>query len=164
MAALVRAQLNAIDSNLPPGDADTLQDLIDTSIAQPRFRTMLVGAFATIALLLAAVGVYGLISYSVAQRTREIGIRVALGAQPRQVLVQIMGEGVKLAVVGIGVGLLSALVAGQAIATFLFGVPATDPLTLGSVAALLLAVAALATYIPSRRALGVDPLTALRSD
>ena len=164
VATLVRAQLNAIDSNLPPGDADTLQDLIDTSIAQPRFRTMLVGAFATIALLLAAVGVYGLISYSVAQRTREIGIRVALGAQPRQVLMQIMGEGVKLAVVGVGLGLLSALVAGQAIATFLFGVPATDPLTLGSVAALLLAVAALATYIPSRRALGVDPLTALRSD
>ena len=164
VAALVRAELNAIDSNLPPGDADTLQDLIDTSIAQPRFRTMLVGAFATMALLLAAVGVYGLISYSVAQRTREIGIRVALGAQPRQVLVQIMREGVKLAVIGVGLGLLSALVAGQAIATFLFGVPATDPLTLGSVAVLLLAVAALATYIPSRRALGVDPITALRSD
>ena len=125
---------------------------------------MLVAAFATIALLLAAVGVYGLISYSVAQRTREIGIRVALGAQPRQVLAQIMREGMKLAVVGVGLGLLSALAAGRALATFLFGVPATDPLTLGSVAALLLAVAALATYIPSRRALGVDPLTALRSD
>jgi putative ABC transport system permease protein len=164
VAALVRAQLNAIDANLPPGDVDTLQGLIDTSIAQPRFRTMLVAAFAAIALLLAAVGVYGLVSYSVAQRTREIGIRIALGAQPRQVLAQIMREGVMLAVVGVALGLLSALVAGRAIATFLFNVPATDPLTLGSVAALLLAVAALATYIPSRRALGVDPLTALRSD
>ncbi len=164
VAALVRAQLNAIDPNLLPGDADTLQDLIDTSIAQPRFRTMLVAAFAAIALLLAAVGVYGLISYSVAQRTREIGIRVALGAQPRQVLVQIMREGLQLAVLGVGLGVLAALGAGQAIATFLFGVPATDPLTLGSVAALLLGVAALATYLPSRRALRVDPLIALRSD
>jgi predicted permease len=164
ISALVRAQLTAIDPNLPPGDLDTLQGLIDTSIAQPRFRTMLVGSFAVMALLLAAVGVYGLVSYSVAQRTREIGIRVALGARPRQVLGHIMREGVTLAAAGIGLGLLGAVLAARAISTFLFGIPATDPLTLTSVAVLLLAVAALATYIPSRRALGVDPVTALRSD
>ncbi len=125
---------------------------------------MVLTAFALAALLLAAVGVYGLISYSVAQRTREIGIRVALGAQPRQVLGRIMREGLLLAVAGVGIGLLGSLLAARVLSTFLFGIGASDPLTFGSVALLLLAVACLATYVPSRRALRVDPVTALRGD
>jgi predicted permease len=164
IASLVRAELSAIDPDLPPGDARTLEAVLDESIAQPRFRAMLLTAFALLALLLAAVGVYGLISYSVAQRTREIGIRVALGAQPRQVLGQIMREGLTLAVAGVGLGLVGALVAARVISTFLFGVQASDPLTFGSVALILLAVACLATYVPSRRALHVDPIRALRTD
>jgi putative ABC transport system permease protein len=164
IASLVRAELAAIDPDLPPGDVDTLQTLLDQSIAQPRFRTMLVTAFALVALLLAAVGVYGLISYSVTQRTREIGIRMALGAQPRQVLGQVMREGLMLAAAGVGIGLLGALLAARVLSTFLFGVHASDPLTFGSVALILMAVACLATYVPSRRALHVDPVSALRGD
>jgi predicted permease len=164
LASLIRAELAAIDPDLPPGDVRTLQAVLDESIAQPRFQTMLLTAFALVALLLAAVGVYGLISYTVAQRTREIGIRLALGAQPRQVLGQIMREGLLLALAGVGLGLLGALLAARVIATFLFGVGASDPLTFGTVALLLLAVACLATYVPSRRALHVDPVSALRAD
>ena len=164
IAALVRAELAAIDPDLPPGDVRSLRDLLDNSIAQPRFRTLLVTAFALVALLLAAVGVYGLISYSVAQRTREIGIRMALGARPRQVLGQIMREGLMLALAGVGLGLIGALLAARVISTFLFGVQAYDPLTFGSVALILLAVASLASYVPSRRALNVDPVRALRAD
>jgi putative ABC transport system permease protein len=164
IAALVRSALSAIDQDLPPGEAVTVQRLLDLSIAQPRFQTMLLATFALIALLLAAVGVYGLISYSVAQRTREIGIRVALGAQPHQVLAQIMKEGLVLTLLGVGLGLIGALAAARVIATFLFGVGAADPLTFAAVSAILLAVACLASYIPSRRALAVDPIRALRTE
>jgi putative ABC transport system permease protein len=164
IASLVRAELAAIDPDLPPGPAFALQDLLDRSMAQPRFQTLLLGAFALVALVLAAVGVYGLISHSVAQRTREIGIRVALGAQPTHVLGQIMREGVTLALVGIGLGLFGALAATRAISTFLFDVRSSDPLTFAVVAAILLAVACIASYVPSRRALRVDPITALRVD
>jgi putative ABC transport system permease protein len=116
------------------------------------------------ALLLAAVGVYGLISYSVAQRTREIGIRVALGARPRQVVSPIVREGMTLASIGVALGLVGSIAATRLISSFLFGVAPTDPLTFSAVAVLLLAVALLASYIPSRRALRVDPLTALRAE
>jgi putative ABC transport system permease protein len=115
-------------------------------------------------LLLAAIGVYGLISYSVAQRTREIGIRVALGARPAQVIAPIVREGMRLAVIGVAIGLAGSLLATRIIAAFLFGVDATDPLTFSTIALLLLAVALLASYIPSRRALRIDPLSALRSE
>jgi len=114
--------------------------------------------------LLAAVGVYGLMSHSVSERTREIGIRVALGAQPRQVLLRIIREGLVLALLGIGAGLGGALLAGRVITSFLYGVGSADPLTLAAVAVLLLAVALAASYIPSRRALRVDPIAALRAD
>ena len=121
-------------------------------------------AVAVLTLALAAVGVYGLISYSVAQRTREIGIRVALGAQPRQVLGRIMREGLLLASAGIAIGLGAAALAGRALSRFLFGVSAADAPTFAAVAALLLAVALLASYLPSRRALRVDPIAALRTE
>jgi putative ABC transport system permease protein len=108
--------------------------------------------------------VYGLISYSVTQRTREIGIRVALGAQPRQVLVPVIREGIVLAVSGIAIGLVGALALTRLLASFLFGIGATDPTTFISVSVLLVVVALLASYIPSRRALRVDPLIALRAE
>jgi putative ABC transport system permease protein len=116
------------------------------------------------ALVLAAVGVYGLISYSVAQRTREIGIRVALGARPAQVVRPIVREGMTLAAIGVAVGLAGSAAATRLISSFLFQVNSTDPLTFSAVAVLLLVVALVASYVPSRRALRVDPLTALRAE
>ena len=163
VTALLKSQLAAIDPDLPFGDVDTLQSEIESNVSQPRFRTMLIGVFAMLALILAAVGVYGLISYSVTQRTREIGIRVALGAAPRQVMGPVVREGVILAVIGIAIGLAGAFAAARALSAFLFGVGASDPLTLAAVALIMLLVAMVASYIPSRRALKVDPVIALRA-
>jgi putative ABC transport system permease protein len=164
VASLLRGQLASIDPDLPLVDVMTLQSVLDRSVDDPRFRTILIGLFALLALVLAAVGVYGLISYSVTQRTREIGIRVALGAQPRQVLAPVVREGIVLAASGIAIGLVGAFAITRVLATFLFGVGTTDPMTFGGVSALLVLVALLATYIPSRRALRVDPLSALRAE
>jgi putative ABC transport system permease protein len=162
--SLLKAQLAAIDPDMPFGDITSLQSEVENSVDQPRFRAMLIGIFALLALILAAVGVYGLISYTVTQRTREIGIRVALGAAPWQILIPVLGEGLRLALVGIGLGLIGAFAAMRALTAFLFGVGASDPLTFAGVALLLLAVATAASYIPSRRALRVDPVVALRAD
>jgi len=164
IAGLVKAELSAIDSELPPGTVTTLQGVIDRSVAQPRFRTSLISAFAIVALMLAAVGLYGLISYSVTQRTREIGIRMALGAGPAQVLTPMLREGLALAVIGTGIGLVGALVSGRVLSSFVFGIGTSDPITFGIVALMLLAVAFVAILIPSRRALRVDPITALRTE
>jgi putative ABC transport system permease protein len=128
------------------------------------FPIVLLAGFAMAALLLAAIGVYGLISYSVSQRTREIGIRVALGARPTQVVTPILREAMMLTVIGAALGLAGALIATRVLAAFLSGVEPTDPWTFAAVSALLLLVALLACYIPSRRALKVDPLTALRAE
>jgi putative ABC transport system permease protein len=162
--SLLKAQLAAIDPDMPFGDITSLQSEVENSVDQPRFRAMLIGIFALLALILAAVGVYGLISYTVTQRTREIGIRVALGAAPRQILIPVIREGLRLALVGIGLGLIGAFAAMRALTAFLFGVGASDPLTFAGVALLLLAVATAASYIPSRRALRVDPVVALRAE
>ncbi len=163
VASAVRAEVRRIDPDLPVDAARPVDEIVRDSVAEPRFRAMLLGFFAGAALMLAAIGVYGLISYSVAQRTREIGIRVALGAQADQVIWPIVREGMTLALIGVGLGLAGALAATKILAAFLFGIEATDPLTFAAVAALLLVVALAASYIPSRRALRVDPLTALRT-
>jgi putative ABC transport system permease protein len=164
VTGVLRSQLTAVDPDLAYGDVSTLSSVVSHSIEEPRFRAILIGCFAVLALILAAVGVYGLISYSVTQRTREIAILVALGAQPRQVLLTIVREGFMLAATGIGLGLVGALAVTRVLAAFLFGVGATDPLTFGAVALLLLVVAVTASYVPSRRALRVDPLVALRAE
>jgi putative ABC transport system permease protein len=164
VASLLRAQLSTIDPDLPFGDITPLAAAVDSNVDQPRFRAMLIGIFALLALVLASVGVFGLISYTVAQRTREIGIRVALGASPRQVLLPVLREGIMLALAGIAIGLVGAFLAARALSAFLFGVGASDPVTFAGVAVLMLLVATLASYFPSRRALRVDPVIALRAE
>jgi putative ABC transport system permease protein len=164
VASLVRAQLSAIDPELPPGEIATLEWLLNRSVAEPRFRTLLISAFAVVALALAAGGVFGLISYAVSQRTREIGIRMALGATPRQVLAPLVREGLTLAGIGIATGVPASLLLGRVLSSFLYGVRSTDPPTIAAVSGVLLAVTFVATYLPSRRALRVDPNAALRTD
>jgi putative ABC transport system permease protein len=164
VVSLLKAQLAAVDPDLAFGDINPLETEVRNSIAEARFRALLIGVFAVLALVLAAIGLYGLISYTVTQRTREFGIRIALGAAPRQLLLPSLREGVLLAVAGIACGSLLAAVAGRALSSFVFGVGTADPLTLAVVSLLLLGVAAMATYIPSRRALTVDPVIALRAE
>jgi putative ABC transport system permease protein len=136
--------------------------VLSASIARQRFSTLLLGVFAGVALVLAAVGIYGVMSYSMAQRTREIGIRMALGAQKRDVLKLAVGQGLKLVAVGVGLGLVGALALTRVMSSLLFGVSATDPATLVTISLILVAVALLASYIPARRASKLDPLIALR--
>jgi putative ABC transport system permease protein len=164
VVSLLRASLREVDPDLAFGGATTLRATLDRSVAEPRFRMALIGVFAALALALAAVGIYGLIGYSVASRTREIGIRVALGARPSQVLAPMMREGAWLGLAGCAIGLTAAFAAARVLARFLYGVRPNDPLTFASVAAVLLAVTLLASYIPARRALRVDPLAALRAE
>jgi putative ABC transport system permease protein len=158
----VRNEIWAVDKDQPVYNVKTMEQLVSASVAQRRFTMMLLGLFAGIAMFLAMVGIYGVMSYTVSQRTHEIGIRMALGAQGADVLKLIMGQGMMLAIIGIGLGLFGAVATTRIISSLLFGVTATDPLTFASVAVALCAAALLACYIPARRALRVDPMTALR--
>jgi putative ABC transport system permease protein len=162
VAAGIRQATHAIDKALPVTNIASFPNVIGESISQERFRTFLLGSFSAIALALAAVGIFGVISYSAAQRTHEIGIRMALGAQPRDVLRLILGQGVRLALFGLGAGIVAALLLTRLMASMLYSVSATDPVTFAAVAILLLGVALLACYIPARRAMRVDPMVALR--
>ena len=162
VAAGIRQATNAIDKDLPVTDIAPFPEMIGKSISQERFRTLLLGSFSAIALALAAVGIFGVISYSAAQRTHEIGIRMALGAQPRDVLRLILAQGAKLALFGLGIGIVAALLLTRLMTNMLYSVSATDPVTFGAVAILLLGVALLACYIPARRVMTVDPMVALR--
>jgi putative ABC transport system permease protein len=164
MARAAQEQVWAIDPGQPVASVRTLEELVARVQANRRFTTMMLVVFAVVALVLAAVGIYGVIAYSTAQRTQEIGIRVALGAQPRQVLAPVIREALVLAGSGIAVGLLGAVALTHVLASFLFGIRATDPLTFISMSLLLVLMALLASYIPSRRALRVDPLIALRPE
>ncbi len=162
--AAMRRDAGAIDKDLPVTDVFALPDAINKSVAQPRFRTLLIGLFGAIALLLAAAGIFGVISYSVSSRTHEIGIRVALGAQSETILWMVLRETLLLAAVGLAVGIPCALAASRFLGHMLFGVSAYDPATLAAVAFVLASVAALAGYIPARRAMRVDPIVALRHE
>jgi putative ABC transport system permease protein len=141
-----------------------MEQNISSSVAQQRLSAILLALFAGVALSLASIGIYGVTSYSVAQRKREIGIRVAMGAQPSDVLYLILGFGAKLAAIGLVVGLLAAVALMQLMKTLLFGVSATDPVTLTCVSVTLAVVTLLACYIPARRAMSVDPIVALRAE
>ncbi len=162
VAAAIRQAVHSIDKDLPVTDVESFPDALGQSISRERFRTFLLGSFSAIALVLAAVGIFGVISYSASQRTHEIGIRMALGAQRRDVLHLILGQGAKLALLGLGIGVVLAFVLTRFIASLLYRVSAADPLTFGAVAVVLLGVAVTACYIPARRAMRVDPMVALR--
>jgi putative ABC transport system permease protein len=160
----IRQEVQNIDKDVPVTDIEKMPDLINASIAQSRFRTFLLGLFAAMALVLAATGIFGVISYSVSRRTNEIGIRIALGASRRTILGLILRETLGLTLAGLAVGLPCALVASHLARHLLFNVSANDPATLAAVALCLAGVAALAGYIPARRAMRVDPLVALRCE
>jgi len=162
IVAGIRQAVDAIDKNLPITEVEKLPDALETSIAQPKFRTWLLAAFGAVALLLAAAGVYGVVSYSVASRTKEFGVRATLGASPASIRKMVLREGVGLAGIGLAVGLAAALAVTQLLKSQLFGVPAYDPITFLLSAAILVAVALLACYLPARRAMRVDPMVALR--
>ncbi|HWT02800.1 MAG TPA: ABC transporter permease [Pyrinomonadaceae bacterium] len=162
VAGALRGVFAAMDKEQPVYNVRPMTQLLDESVARRRFNMMLLGGFAALALLLAGIGIYGVISYSVAQRTREIGIRIALGAQIGDVIKLVLKQGLALALVGLAAGLVVAFFITKLMSSLLFGVSATDPVTFASVALILLFVALLACYIPARRAANVDPNVALR--
>ncbi|WP_164928775.1 ABC transporter permease [Gloeobacter violaceus] len=158
----LRRVVAEIDPAQPVGTIQSAEQYLADSTAQPRFNTVLLGAFAAAALVLAAVGLYGVMAYSVTQRTHEIGVRLALGARPRDILQMVVGQGMGLALLGVGLGLAVTFALARLLSSLLFGVEAIDPLTFLAVAALLASVALLASYVPARRATRVDPMVALR--
>ena len=160
----LRAELAAIDRNQPLGSVRTMEQILDSRVAMPRFHTTLLGGFALLALLLAAVGIYGVIAYAVSLRTREIGIRMAIGARPADVLRMMLRAGLLPPLAGVAAGIPLALVATRALASFLYGVQPIDAATYAGVTAALLLVAAAAVWFPARRAMRVDPMAALRHE
>jgi putative ABC transport system permease protein len=162
LTSAVREVIDTIDKDEPIAATSTMEQLVSDSVATRRVTLVLLGLFSGLALLLAAIGIYGVISYSVAQRTQEIGIRVALGAQRSSLMSMILKQGLRTALLGVGIGLAAALGLTQLLKSLLFGIGATDPLTFISVAVTLLCVALAASYLPARRAMRVDPLTALK--
>ncbi len=164
LASAVERAVHQLDPDQPVADARSMEDVVDEAIAGARFNTVLLGVFALIAFLLAAVGIYGVISCDVSERTHEIGIRVALGAQPGDVLKLVIGQGARLAGYGIAAGLAAAFALTRLMAAMLYGVKATDAYTFAAIPVLLGAVALAASYLPTRRALALDPVTALRHE
>jgi predicted permease len=162
LIASLRRELKAIDPSLPLNQALTMEEIVSRSVWRPRLYAILFGLFATIALLLAAVGIYGVMSYSVTQRFHEIGVRMALGASGADVLRLIVSRGLKLTLLGVFIGLAGASGVTRLMAPLLFGVSPTDPLTFAGVALALVSVALLACLIPARRATKVDPMIAMR--
>jgi putative ABC transport system permease protein len=158
----VRRQVAAVDPSIPVMMLQSVRQGLAESIAAPRFNTMLLLGFAALALLLTAVGLYGVIAYSVHQRTHEMGIRIALGAAPAQLQRAIVREGLTLTLIGVALGVAGAFGAVRLIAHHLYGIRTTDPVAFTIVPCVLLVVAAMASYLPARRAAGVDPLIALR--
>jgi putative ABC transport system permease protein len=162
LAATVRRTVWEIDKDQPVSDISSMEEVVSESVGRQRFSMLLLGVFAGLALLLAAVGIYGVMSYSVAQRTREIGIRMALGAQRRDVLKMTVGQGLRLVSIGVVTGLAAAFILTRVMSSLLFGVSATDPATFLTISLVLMSVAVLASYVPAVRATKVDPMFALR--
>jgi putative ABC transport system permease protein len=164
LAPAVRDTVLNLDKDQPIADVRTMEDLLSASLARTRFATLLMAAFAAMAMLLAALGIYGVVSYLVAERTHEIGIRVALGSSYRGILRMLMRQGMVLVGMGIGIGTVASLALAGLLKKLLYGIRPADPLTLGTVALALGSVALLACYLAARRAGRVDPITALRME
>jgi putative ABC transport system permease protein len=164
ITAAAKEQVWIVDPDIPVSNIRTMDDRLGSSNAQRRFNMQLLGAFAAVALILACVGIYGVMSYAVAQRSHELGLRMALGAQPTQLLKMVIGKGMLLTAVAVGFGLAVAFGVTRAMTSLLFGVSAVDPVTFIGVALLLTGVAMAACWLPARRATRVDPIVALRSE
>jgi putative ABC transport system permease protein len=162
LAASLREVIKQMDKDQYVAAIQPMTKLVTESVARRRFNAMLTGLFAVVALVLASIGIFGVLNYTVAQRTQEMGLRVALGAQTRDVLQLVLGQGVRLILLGLAVGLVVSLALTRVLAGMLFGVTPTDPVTFVVVSLLLAGVALLACYLPARRATKVDPLVALR--
>jgi putative ABC transport system permease protein len=162
MAPAVQREVRAIDPDQPISDVRTMKQVMADTTSRARFNTLLLGLFAGLATLLAAIGIFGVMNYSVTLRTRELGLRMALGAQPGRVLMLILRQGLLLTLIGIGIGLAGALVLTRIMSSLLFGVDSTDPATFAAIVLLLMVVSLIACYIPARRATRIDPMTALR--
>jgi putative ABC transport system permease protein len=160
----VKAQVASIDPNLPLSNVRTLDEIVAKSVSQQRFYVTLLGVFASVALVLAAIGIFGVLSYAVSQRTREIGIRMALGAREADVLRLVVGDGARLAGAGVAIGLALALVLSRVIRGMLYGVSAYDPLAWAGLTVVLALVALTASWLPARRAARIDPNLALHAD
>jgi len=164
MASAVNHELHDLDPDLPTYRVVTMDQRIAESLSRRRFATILLALFAGLALALATVGIYGVMAYLVSQGTRELGIRMALGATQPAILRMVIRQGLLLALCGVGIGLIAAVAFGRLVSGLLFGVRATDPVTFGGIAILLTAVALLASYIPARRAARIDPMISLRCE
>jgi putative ABC transport system permease protein len=162
VVAAARNEVAAVDKDLPIFDVKTLDQHVSESVAQPHFNTLLLGIFAGLALALAAVGLYGVVAYSVVQRTHEFGVRMALGAERQDVLRMVLGQGIVLTLAGVGIGVAGALALTRFLGSLLFGIRPNDPATFVAVLLVMTVVALLASYIPARRATKVDPIVALR--
>jgi putative ABC transport system permease protein len=162
VAAAVRQAVWSVDKDQPVSNVRTMEQVVSTAVSRERFQTLLLALFATLALLLACVGLYGVISYAVVQRTHEIGVRIALGAKPADVLRLVIKQGMALTMIGLVFGVAIAFAVTRVMSEMLFGVTATDPLTFVGVPVVLGLIAFLACYVPARRATKVDPLVALR--
>jgi putative ABC transport system permease protein len=162
IAPAVQREIRSLDPNQPVSDVRTMDQVMSEWVARSRFNTLLLGLFAALATLLSAVGIFGVMNYSVAQRTRELGLRLAIGAQPRQVLLLVLRQGLLLTVIGVGLGLLAAFALTRLLSGLLFGVTAVDLSTFTTISLLLIMVSLLACYLPARRAMRIDPLQALR--
>jgi putative ABC transport system permease protein len=164
VADAARRAVYAIDPNLPAANVRTLDSIVAASISQPRFYMTLLSIFAGVALVLAAIGIFGVLSYAVAQRTREIGIRMALGAKGRTVLGLVVRQAVILAGAGVAIGTIAAYFMSKMLTSLLFAIEPGDPLTFAAVAGVLMGVALIASYVPALRATRVDPIVALRAE
>ena len=164
LVGALQAAVRRVERRAPLYGVTTLENRLGEFLTQRRFQTLLLTGFSVVALLIAAIGIYGLIQYSIATRTHEIGIRMAVGAQAGEIFRMIIGEGLKLSLTGLVLGLVGALWLGRAGSSLLFGVTATDPLTFVTVSLLLTAVATAACYFPARRAMKVEPIVALRQE
>jgi putative ABC transport system permease protein len=162
LAPAVQREIRSLDPNQPISDLRTMNQVMSEWVARSRFNTLLLGLFAGLATLLSAVGIFGVMNYSVALRTRELGLRLAIGAQPRQVLLLVLRQGLLLTVIGVVLGLAAAFALTRLLSGLLFGVQAVDLSTFTTISLLLTIVSLLACYLPARRAMRIDPLRALR--